>query len=529
MTMMKRIFLAAVLGSTALVPATLRAQNPTPPSGPEGSQQSGRAQANQAQKISAADFVNRAAVSSQFEVQSSELAQQKTQNDRIRQFAQRMVRDHKGVGDRLEATAQGIQGVTVPSDLDQRHQQMLQTLQRASGAGFDRNYAQLQVSAHRDAVNLFDQYAQNGDNQQLKQFAQQTLPALREHLQAIQQIQTSLPPAQVGEAEGAGGQQAQQMAQNRPGQDGSRIVVQQTAPTVRVDPADPRVVVRQAQPQVTVNQAQPEIIVRQPQPTVRIDIPQPEIIVRMPEPDVNVAMAQPQVQVDQPQPQVQVMQPQQQPQVQVERTQPQVMVQRSADSEPNVQVRQVEGQPTVRYERAQPRVIVNQAQGQPNVRIERQGEGQQAQAGQPQQQATPASARREYTEEQRRAVRERLSAGDVETTAAVNQNFEMRNMTVGEIEDTNVYNARGDEIGEVDRVIRTPQGRHFLVVGAGGFLGIGRDTVAFPLERFGIRGDRLVIRGVTESDIEAMDDYRDQLDRFQRLDRTARAEMRIWE
>ena len=164
-------------------------------------------------------------------------------------------------------------------------------------------------------------------------------------------------------------QQQGQQAQNQQGNEGSRIVVQQSAPTVRVNPAEPRVLVRQPQPQVTVSQAKPEILVRQPQPTVRVDIPQPEIIVRMPKPDVNVAMAQPQVQVIQPKPQVQVTEPQQ----------PQVQVMRDADEQGNVQVQsqgrpqvqfQNQGQPVVRYERAQPRVIVNQAQGQPNVKFE---------------------------------------------------------------------------------------------------------------------------------------------------------------
>ncbi|MBJ6126811.1 PRC-barrel domain-containing protein [Microvirga splendida] len=346
-------------------------------------------------------------------------------------------------------------------------------------------------------------------------------------------------------------------------QAGSRILVQQAAPTVRVDPADPRVIVRQQQPQVTVNQAQPEILVRQPQPTVRVDIPQPEIIVRMPQPDVNVALAQPQVQVRQPQPQVQVTQPQQ-PQVQVERSQPQVMVQRQAGSEAQVQVQRAEGQPTVRYERAEPRVVVNQAEGQPNVRIERQGEGQQASAQtqepteqqtasnqaadtarisdpaalggtvappppSPEAQSRQAAAGSVYSEDQRRIVRERVNEGDVQSTGSITADAEMRPLAVSQLEDMDVYNARGNELGEVERVIVTPQGRRFVVVEAGGFLGIGSDRVAFPLERFWMRGDRLVIRGVTEEDIEAMDDYRDTVDNFERVGRTEQAELRVWE
>lgn len=309
---------------------------------------------------------------------------------------------------------------------------------------------------------------------------------------------------------------------------GSQIVLQQAAPTVRVNPATPQVMVRQQQPQVTVNQLQPEIIVRQPQPTVRVDIPQPEIIVRMPKPDVNVALAQPQVEVRQAQPQVRVQQPQQ-PQVQIvqDQQQPQVQIQRQADAGSNVQVQQSEGQPNVRYESAEPRVIVNQAQGQPQVRIERTGEGQQAAAqNQPNQQA--AQQRRGLTEQERQAARERL-ATDVDTTAAVN-NQEVRNrpVSVDELDDMDVYNARGERLGDAERIVVDGNNKRYVVIGHGGFLGIGEDRVAFPLERFGITGDRLVIRGVTEEDIEAMDDYREQAMNYRRVSNNDRLDLRVW-
>jgi predicted outer membrane protein/sporulation protein YlmC with PRC-barrel domain len=450
-----------------------------------------------AQVPAAADFVNRAAISNMFEIQSSQLAQQKAQNDRVRQFAQSMVQDHTAAGDKLKSTAQGIQGATVPTSLDQPHQQMVQTLQSASGPGFDRNYVQMQVMAHRDAVSLFDQYAQNGDNQQLKQFAQQTLPTLREHLQSVEQIQTSLPPARVGATQG-GGQQPQQTAQNQAGQDPSRIVVQQPAPTVRVDQASPQVTVQQAQPNVTVRQPQPEILVRQPQPTVTVDIPQPEIIVRMPQPDVNVAMAQPQVQVNQPQPQVQVVQPQQQPEVQVQPAQPRVQVQQA---QPQVQVQGGDNQPNVRYERAEPRVVVNQAQGQPNVRIERQGEGQQDNAQQPAQQQTAARPADTNTASQ--------------TTGALPG---AQALVVSRVNDMNLYNTQGNELGDVERVVQGPDGKQYIVIGAGGFLGIGEKHVAIPVERVALRGDRLIIQGLTEDQIRALPSF-DRNDRsFRQLE-----------
>jgi predicted outer membrane protein/sporulation protein YlmC with PRC-barrel domain len=499
------LLLASLVASTALA-APAMAQ--TPPAQPAQTAQP-QAPAN----ISAADFVNRAAIGNMFEIQTSQLAVNRTQNDRIRQFAQRMVDEHTKAGEALKTAATGQ---TLPQSLDQSHAGLLQTLQGASGPDFDRRYVRQQVNAHQESVQLYETFARTGDNPQLKTFAQQTLPTLQQHLKAAQELRQVLPPDQVG-ANQPGGAQARA--------EGSRIMVQQSAPQVRVDQAAPQVMVQQPQPNVTVNQAQPQITVRQPQPTVTVDIPQPEIIVRMPQPDVNVAMAQPQIQVRQPQPQVQVMQPQQPPQVQVQRDQAQVTV-RPVEGQPNVQIVREAGQPEVRYERAEPRVVVNQAQGQPNVRFERTEGQQQPQAQQQAQGQPPAQG----DPNQARVLRERINAGDVEATGAVNAaNVQTRPVAVRQLEDMDVYNARGESLGEVDRVVVDGQNRQFIVIGSGGFLGLGRDHVAFPLERFWMRGDRLVIRGVSEQDIEAMDDYRTRFDSMRRLSANDQANLRLFQ
>jgi predicted outer membrane protein len=508
-----RLRFIAFVASTALVPAASLAQTPAPTAAQNAQS---RAAQPAGQAVNAADFVNKAAVGNLFEVQSSQLALEKAQHDQVRQFAQRMVSDHTSAGDKLKAAAKGQ---TIPTALDQQHTQMLQTLRSAAGAGFDRNYIQMQVTAHRDAVSLFDRYAQSGDDQELKQFANQTLPTLREHLQSVEQIQRSLPPAQVGETQG---RNDQQMAQNQAGQDSSRIVVQQPAPSIRVDQASPQVTVQQPQPQVSVRQAQPEILVRQPQPTVTVDIPQPEIIVRMPQPDVNVAMAQPQVQVNQPQPQVQVVQPQRQPEVNVERAQPQVTVQQSG-REANVQMQRAEGQPTVRYERAEPRVVVNEAKGQPTVRVERMGEGEQG--GAQQQAAARQQPGAQRQAEARQEPQSRTAAAPAqapaETTGAISRDAQQ--ITVSRLNSMNLYNARNEQLGDVERVIQGQDGKTYIVIGHGGFLGLGEKKVALPLERVALRGDRLIIQGLSDDQIKAMPawnaDARDarELDRNQQV------------
>jgi putative membrane protein len=46
----------------------------------------------------------------------------------------------------------------------------------------------MQVSAHKDAVSLFERYAKSGENPKLKDWAGKTLPALQHHLEMAQNL-----------------------------------------------------------------------------------------------------------------------------------------------------------------------------------------------------------------------------------------------------------------------------------------------------------------------------------------------------
>jgi len=268
-------------------------------------------------------------------------------------------------------------------------------------------------------------------------------------------------------------QTAQSDQPARPGE-AARIVVQQPAPAIQVQQASPQVTVQQPQAQVTVRQAQPEILVRQPQPTVTVDIPQPEIILRMPRPEVNVAQAQPQVEVRQAQPQV-VVQPQQ--------AQPNVQVQ-GANTQPNVQVQGADQQPVVRYERSEAKVVVNQPQGQPNVRVEHQAD----RAGAPGTQQRVANQ-----------------------TGSLNAGA----LTVARVNSLNLYSRENENLGDVERVVQGQDGKQYLIIGSGGFLGLGEKRVAIPAERVAVNGDRLVVQGITNDQIKAMPTF-DRNDRSYR-------------
>ena len=102
-------------------------------------------------------------------------------------------------------------------------------------------------------------------------------------------------------------------------------------------------------------------------------------------------------------------------------------------------------------------------------------------------------------------------------------------MRVKQLDDMDVYNAKGKKLGEVDRVVMSQKdSKRYVVVSHGGFLGLGEDKVAFPLERFSVKGnDRLVIRGVSERDVENMDNWRKDVADYRKLNDDDQANLSV--
>lgn len=142
---------------------------------------------------SAKNFVRNASIGNQFEILSSQMALQKSGDDDVKQFAQRMIDDHSEAGKNLETAVSSVQGnVGEPQEqLDAKHQKMLDKLSTLDGAAFDKEYIGDQTKAHNEAVSLFRNYAKNGKDDALKNFATETLPTLEDHHRTIKDLKAS--------------------------------------------------------------------------------------------------------------------------------------------------------------------------------------------------------------------------------------------------------------------------------------------------------------------------------------------------
>ena len=170
---MKLTYLAVL----ALLPLAACSSNPPPPP---------PAPAMPAASAQDQNFVAMAAQSDMFEVQSSQLALQKSHNRRYREFAQHMIDDHTKTTQQLTSLA-GQKNIALPTSLSSELQEELTAL-GAAGNAFDRKYRADQISGHETAAKNLQDEISNGTDPDLKAFAQNTLPTVQEHLKLAQRL-----------------------------------------------------------------------------------------------------------------------------------------------------------------------------------------------------------------------------------------------------------------------------------------------------------------------------------------------------
>lgn len=131
-------------------------------------------------------FVQEAASGGMLEVRLGELAVTKASNPAVRQFGQRMVRDHSMANKQL-LSALTAEGIRPPMAMLDKDIATFNHLAKLSGAEFDKAYMKHMVEDHKHDVAAFEKEAKDGKDAKVKAFAEQTLPTLKEHLKLAQQ------------------------------------------------------------------------------------------------------------------------------------------------------------------------------------------------------------------------------------------------------------------------------------------------------------------------------------------------------
>jgi putative membrane protein len=178
--------------------------------------------------LTAQQFVTKAAMAGNKEVREGELALQKSSNPDVKNFASQMVRDHSAANAKLTRIANreglnvpptnsmylddtnmpgwpytnnagianykgappaGAEALTTPVTMETNGASgTISYLQTLSGAEFDKAYASAAVKDHQKAVHLFEKASRTLPDDDLKNFAAQTMPKLEDHYRMAQDL-----------------------------------------------------------------------------------------------------------------------------------------------------------------------------------------------------------------------------------------------------------------------------------------------------------------------------------------------------
>lgn len=137
-------------------------------------------------------FTLHAAMSNTAEIRAGELASNKGTDPAVRAYGQMMVNDHTAVQTELKNLASGL-GLTAPDSVDAAHAALAQQLQAMSGRAFDSMYIHSQIKDHDNAIDLFRNQTEEGNNWRLRDYAKKHLPHLQMHLNTADSISKNYP------------------------------------------------------------------------------------------------------------------------------------------------------------------------------------------------------------------------------------------------------------------------------------------------------------------------------------------------
>jgi putative membrane protein len=164
---------------------------------PGEAQEAAETQAPAAASLSDAEIAAIVVAANAIDVGYGEIARERAADERVREFAETMIRDHTAVN-RSAGELVGRLGVTpqpndVSRSLEASAAETREMLLNASGAEFDRSYIANEVAYHRTVLDALDNLlVPNATNAELKETLTGVRPAFEAHLRHAESLQQSL-------------------------------------------------------------------------------------------------------------------------------------------------------------------------------------------------------------------------------------------------------------------------------------------------------------------------------------------------
>lgn len=134
------------------------------------------------------EFANVAFGANIAEVQAGRLGAEKTLNEDLRQYAREMVKDHTAANEELMRMAKA-KGLELPTAPHADFKEALQRMNVVTGPQHDRFYMdQFGIAGHERMVEVYEKEIREGQDAELKQFAERRLQTVKQHLEQARRI-----------------------------------------------------------------------------------------------------------------------------------------------------------------------------------------------------------------------------------------------------------------------------------------------------------------------------------------------------
>lgn len=122
------------------------------------------------------------------EIQTSQLALQRSQDPEIREYAQRMISEHTRANEELTRLA-NQQNLELPSErVDPLNRALAERLSQLSGAEFNQAYMTAQANAHLRTIALYRTELAQGQEDGLRTYASRVLPQVEQHYEMASEM-----------------------------------------------------------------------------------------------------------------------------------------------------------------------------------------------------------------------------------------------------------------------------------------------------------------------------------------------------
>ncbi|MFX0594549.1 DUF4142 domain-containing protein [Melissospora conviva] len=140
------------------------------------------------------------------EVVMGDMAANKGENQQVKELGKQLAMDHKQLDEKVTSTASKVQ-VTLPDQPTPDQQAMADQLNQVSGAEFDRQWVTAELEGHVQAIQMVQTEISLGSDREVTQLAQDALPTLQAHYDALVNLAQSMGVAvpQAGSSATPGG------------------------------------------------------------------------------------------------------------------------------------------------------------------------------------------------------------------------------------------------------------------------------------------------------------------------------------